>query len=221
MNRNLLGLLGVALAIMCWAGLLALRHFVFKLPLTLPSVALELALVLSGSVLFWHWILGILRRQAAEVRQHAEHLEALHDASIALTTEYELRHVLQKVVDLSRELTGAHYGALGILDEEGKHVDQFITSGLSPTAQARIGRFPQGEGLLELMIEKETSVRTAYVASDRHASGYPPEQPSMQSFLGVPIVSKGQVFGNLYLADKVSANDQAQPDSRHQIRPLH
>ena len=217
MNRRVLGLLGIALAVACWIGLLALRYYIFQLPLSIANVVAELGLVLVGSVLFWRWILGILRRQAAEVQQHADQMKALHEASIALTTEYELRLVLQKVVDLSRELTRANYSALGILDEEGKRIDQFITTGMSADIRTQIGRLPQGEGLLGPMIHQGISVRSGRIGSDERSAGFPPYHPQMESFLGVPIASKGQVFGNLYVADKMpntnttQAEDQRQP----------
>ena len=215
-NGWLLGILGVALAIVCWAGLLILRHFVFGLPLSAPSVLTELVLVGAGSVVFWHWIMTRLNRQAAEVRQHAERLEALHMASIALTTEHELRPVLQKVIDLSRELIHAQYGALGILDETGERIDQFITSGVSPSAQAQIGRFPDGAGLLGVSLFRGQSVRIANLLEDERGTGFPPNHPQMRSFLGVPITSKGRIFGNLYLTDKMPVREGRALSQPHQ-----
>ena len=79
MNRTVLGLLGIALAVACWIGLLTMRYYVFQLPLSVASIVAELGLVLVGSVLFWRWILSILRHQAAEVQQHADQLKALHE----------------------------------------------------------------------------------------------------------------------------------------------
>jgi signal transduction histidine kinase len=122
---------------------------------------------------------------------------------MALTTEHDLTEVLQKVVDLSRSLLNAKYGALGILDEDGENIDQMITSGLSPHARAQMDRFPFGSGLLAAPIKERRSVRVGTIAADDRARGFPPNHPAMHTFLGVPIMSKGRMFGNLYLADKL------------------
>jgi signal transduction histidine kinase len=137
-------------------------------------------------------------------------------ASIALTTEHELRAVLQKVIDLSRELIRARYGALGILDETGQRIDRFITSGVSPSAQAQIERLPVGSGILGISLFQGQSVRIANVVEDRRASGFPPNHPHIHSFLGVPIASKGRIFGNLYLADKLPERDDRVPFQSHE-----
>lgn len=206
-NGRKLGFLGIALAIACWVGLVLLRWLVFDLPLSIASVLVELVLVGVGSALFWYWIVTTLRRQDAEVRQQAERLEALHSATTSLITEHELRPVLQKVVDLSRELIHARYGALGILDEDGKQIDQFITSGVPHSAEAQIGRLPAGDGLLGLSLFQGESVRVADISQDERGAGLPPHHPDMHSLLSVPISSKGRVFGNLYLADKLPDRD--------------
>ncbi len=212
MDGRLLGALGIALALLCWAGLLLLRRFVFGLPLSVANMLVELALVGAGSALFWYWIIGALNRRNAEVRQQTQRLEALHSATTALTTEHELRPVLQKVVDLSRELIHARYGALGILNDDGSQIDQFITSGVSPSAQAQIGRLPGGEGLLGVSLFRGESVRIADIAGDERRAGLPAHHPDMHSFLSVPITSKGRVFGNLYLADKLAPRDPGSPN---------
>jgi signal transduction histidine kinase len=214
-DGRVLGVLGIVLALVCWAALLLLRVLVFGLPLTPANILVELILVAAGSALFWFWIVATLNRQNAEVRLQAERLAALHAATTALTTEHELRPVLQKVVDLSRELIHARYGALGILSEEGDQIGQFIASGISPSAQAQIGRFPGGHGLLGASLFQGETVRVADIAADERSSGLPTHHPDMHSFLSVPITSKGRIFGNLYLADKLAQGDHRsanQPD---------
>lgn len=203
MNTKLLGILGVFLALLCWAALIVLRFLIFHQPFTVPLVLVELGLVVLGSIVFWRWIISVLERQAREVRQRTQHLEALHSASIALTTEHDLTSVLQKVVDLSRALLSAKYGALGLLDEDGSSIVQMITSGLSPSSRARMDQFPRTHGLLGIPITERRPIRVDSIADDARARGFPANHPGMTSFLGVPLLSKGRVFGNLYLADKV------------------
>lgn len=203
MNTRLLGILGVLLALICWAGLIVLRFLIFHQPFSLGLIAVEMGLVVLGSAIFWRWIISVLERQASEVRQRTNHLEALHSASIALTTEHDLTAVLQKVVDLSRALLNAKYGALGILDEDGSTIAQLITSGLSPASRARMDHFPRTHGLLGVPIVEHRPIRVDSIADDPRARGFPVNHPTMNSFLGVPLISKGRVFGNLYLADKL------------------
>lgn len=210
MNTKLLGPFGVLLALTCWGGLIALRHFVFAQPAQLLPTLVELSLVLVGSLIFWHWIVDTLDRQAAEVRQRTHHLETLHTASIALTTEHDITQVLQKVVDLSRNLINAKYGALGVLDEDNEHISQMITSGMSLAARAKMDRFPQGHGLLGAPIKERVSVRVDNIPEDARSRGFPPNHPAMHTFLGVPIISKGRMFGNLYMADKLPGPFQNQ-----------
>lgn len=203
MNTKLLGVLGVLLALICWAALIVLRFLIFNQPFSVRLIMVETSLVVLGSAIFWRWIISVLGRQADEVRQRTRHLEALHSASIALTTEHDLTVVLQKVVDLSRSLLHAKYGALSLLDEQGSAVSQMITSGLSPTARARMDKFPRTHGLLGVPISERRPIRVDSIAADPRSRGFPANHPGMTSFLGVPLLSKGRVFGNLYLADKI------------------
>ena len=205
MTHRKLGWFGIALALGCWAGLIGLRVFVFGGPFIWRDVLIEMGLVFAGSVVFWQWIVAMLSRQAAEVQLRTEHLEALHAASIALTTEHDLTSVLQKVVDLSRSLLNAKYGALGILDDSETAIDQMITSGMSPAQRAMLDEFPHGHGLLGAPIDEQRPVRVDRISDDPRARGFPPNHPAMYTFLGVPIMSKGRMFGNLYLADKLTA----------------
>ena len=200
-------LFGVLLALACWVGLVAIRALFFRQPLVWGAVLLQLGLVLMGAIIFWQWITVMLERQAQEVRQRTRNLEALHAASIALTTEHDLTLVLQKVVDLSRSLLNAKYGALGILDEAGEHIEQIITSGISPAVRNGLDHFPHEQSLPNAPIVERQSIRIANIEIDPRARGFPAHHPAMHSFLGVPIVSKGRIFGNLYLADKQPSPD--------------
>ena len=133
---------------------------------------------------------------------HAERLEAIAAAIEAVTTGLELSEVLQHVVDASRRLVHARYAALGVLNEAGDAIEQFITSGLDEATRRKIGPYPEGRGLLGHIIETGRPLRVADMAQDPRAVGFPPHHPPMTSLLGVPIISKGRVFGNLYLSDK-------------------
>ena len=150
------------------------------------------------------------QRLAADAERQARQLVALHDASLSLSQELDLNEVLQKVIDLSRELAQAQYGALGVLDNDGQYLQQFITSGLAPEMRARMGALPRGHGLLGAVIKAGQTIRIPDISQDPRSVGFPPHHPPMHSFLGVPIRSKGEVIGDLYLTGKIGAHeDQA------------
>ena len=135
----------------------------------------------------------------------------LYEAIWALTSELSLDAVLQKVTDLSRELVGASYSALGVLGDNDKLV-QFITSGISQRGRQRIGRIPEGAGVLGVVLRLGQPLRLKDLNQHPEAEGFPPNHPKMKSFLGVPIVYKGRILGNIYLTNKIGAEEFSQDD---------
>jgi signal transduction histidine kinase len=128
----------------------------------------------------------------------------LLEAGLALSSELSLPAILQRIVDLAAELTGARYGALGVLGPDGI-ITQFITTGVSQAERAAIGHIPVGRGILGVLIDDATPLRLPDIAEDPRSVGFPPNHPPMRSFLGAPVSARGQVFGNLYLTEKKDA----------------
>lgn len=201
-NTRSLRWLGVLVPLVFWLGILLFEAALLGQPLSWPAALAELAFITAGSIVFANWIASSLEWQQAEVRRRSEHLVALRNASLALTNELELASVLQRVVDLSRTLVQARYGALAVLDIEGKNIAQFYTSGLTPDQRQTLGNPPAGHGLLGVMMHQGEPVRVNDVTADLRSTGFPGQHPPMRSLLGVPIMAKGRIFGNLYLADK-------------------
>ena len=133
--------------------------------------------------------------------------ELLLEAGVAIFSEHSLSAVLQRVADSARAVVGARYAALGVIGEDGSTLTQFITSGMSEAERERIGTLPSGHGLLGLVIRKRKPIRSADLNRHPERVGFPPHHPPMKSFLGVPIVLRGKVFGNLYLTEKVGATE--------------
>ncbi|MFJ9803152.1 GAF domain-containing protein [Streptomyces wuyuanensis] len=132
-----------------------------------------------------------------------ERLPALLEAVLGVGTDLELRATLQHLVDSATELTGARYGALGVVDPERDTITELYTSGLSDAERERIGRLPGGHtGLIGALIEDPRPLRVDDLGSDPRSAGVPEGHPAMESFLGVPIRVHTEVFGNLYLAEK-------------------
>jgi signal transduction histidine kinase len=122
-------------------------------------------------------------------------------SGLALAAELDLPVVLQRIVDLAAELTGARYGALGVLGPDGA-IREFVTTGIDAARREAIGHEPTGRGILGLLIREPHPLRIARIEEHPASAGFPPNHPQMTSFLGAPITSRGQVFGNIYLTDK-------------------
>jgi len=129
-------------------------------------------------------------------------LERLLEIAPALSGGLELETVLRRIVDAAREVTGAKYAALGVLDASGEALERFITAGLTDEEVARIGDLPRGRGVLGELIRHPQPLRLADVGDHPRSYGFPVGHPPMKSFLGVPIRVRGEAYGNLYLTDK-------------------
>src|SRR5581483_517406 len=129
-------------------------------------------------------------------------LRALVEAGIAVTSELTLDAVLQRIVEAAAEITGAPYAALGVIDRSGQGLERFVTTGIEPEVAAEIGHEPHGEGILGVLIRDARPLRLDDITSDPRSVGVPPGHPPMRSFLGVPILLRGVVFGNLSLTEK-------------------
>jgi signal transduction histidine kinase/GAF domain-containing protein len=126
----------------------------------------------------------------------------IREAAQQLEAGLPLRDLLYRLVQKACELTGARYGALGVLDVDGKGLADFIYVGVSETEAARIGHLPRGRGLLGALLTERSTIRVARIDADQRSCGFPPNHPEMTSFLGVPLRIDGHVFGNFYLTDK-------------------
>ncbi|MFZ0919935.1 MAG: GAF domain-containing sensor histidine kinase [Candidatus Dormiibacterota bacterium] len=138
--------------------------------------------------------------------------ERLLDTGLALAADLSLPTLLQRIVDLAVELTGAQYGAVGVLAPDGVELSDFITSGLSEQQRTAIGDLPRGRGILGVLIREPTVLRLQDIGQDPRSAGFPPNHPPMRSFLGAPIRAHGRVFGNIYLTDKQGASEFSDDD---------
>jgi signal transduction histidine kinase len=131
-------------------------------------------------------------------------LRRLLEAVLSVGSELDVVEVLRTIITAATELVDARYGALGVLDEAGTRLSQFITVGIDEEGRNAIGPLPQGHGILGLLIVDPRPLRLPDLRDHPESYGFPPNHPPMRSFLGVPILVRGQVFGNLYLCDKSS-----------------
>jgi len=124
---------------------------------------------------------------------------------MTIGSDLDLESVLRHIVESAVALVDARYGALGVLDESGARLSQFITVGMDDETYEAIGVLPEGHGILGLLIVDPKPIRLPDLHEHPDSYGFPPNHPAMKSFLGVPIRVRDQVFGNLYLTDKTTA----------------
>jgi signal transduction histidine kinase len=133
--------------------------------------------------------------------------EAVLAVARDLLADLDLERVLERVVTSARQVTGARYGAVGVLSEDRKSLDRFITSGIDAETRLAIGNLPTGRGVLGELIWHPAPLRIRDIGAHPHSYGFPIGHPVMRSFLGVPILIRGHAFGNLYLTEKLGADE--------------
>lgn len=119
----------------------------------------------------------------------------------------DLDEVLARLLQTAREVTGAHYAAVGVLDEQRARLARFLTSGIEEDRRREIGDLPHGRGVLGLLITDPAPLRLDDVSAHAESYGFPPGHPPMTTFLGVPVLIRGEAWGNLYLTDKPGGFD--------------
>lgn len=137
----------------------------------------------------------------------AEDLRRLIDAIVSLGSDLELAAVLRRLTETATELVGARYGALGVLSADRTHLSSFVTVGIPDREAEVIGELPKGHGILGLLIVEPRPLRLHDLREHPESFGFPPNHPPMTSFLGVPVLVRGEAFGNLYLTDKIDGED--------------
>ncbi|MCP9470403.1 MAG: response regulator [Nitrospira sp.] len=149
-------------------------------------------------------IARLFATQAGEVRQYLKQLAMLNESGQNIQEgKASLPALLQGILRTAKVLTGARYAALGVFDETGERLVQFLTEGIDEETKRAIGAWPTGRGLLGALIKDERTLRLKDVSQHKASVGFPPHHPVMRSFLGTAIRAHGKVFGRLYLTDKV------------------
>jgi signal transduction histidine kinase len=146
-------------------------------------------------------LLAELQGRLQAVLATRDAMRALLEAVVAISTGLDLESTLRRIVQTAVQLVDATYGALGVIGED-KRLAEFIPVGLSAEEIGRIHHWPEGRGLLGLLIDDPRPLRLADIAAHPASSGFPAGHPPMRSFLGVPVRVRDEVFGNLYLTGK-------------------
>jgi signal transduction histidine kinase len=134
-------------------------------------------------------------------------------ASVLLVTgDLDLDTILQRITEAAVSLVDARYGALGVISADGELLSNFVHQGIDDATAHRIGHLPEGRGILGVLIDDPRPLRLTDLHDHPASYGFPPNHPPMGSFLGTPILVRGEAFGNLYLTEKIGADAFSQGD---------
>src|SRR6187551_2302998 len=129
-------------------------------------------------------------------------LRRLIDAGRVLIANLDVEAVLEQLLDVARAVTGARYAAVGVLDESRQALERFVTAGIDPATHRAIGELPTGRGILGVLIDDPRPLRLEHIGDHPQSYGFPSAHPEMETFLGVPVTVREEVWGNLYLTEK-------------------
>jgi two-component system, NarL family, sensor histidine kinase DevS len=151
-----------------------------------------------------------LRELLVEVQDRVEQivdgrdrLDGLVEAMLVVTSGLELNATLRSIVHSATNLVDARYGAMEVHGQDNR-VLHFVHEGIDEETVRRIGRLPQGLGIIGLLIDDPKPLRLDNISQHRASVGFPPHHPPMRTFLGVPVRVRDESFGTLYLADKTN-----------------
>ncbi|MCK8432906.1 SpoIIE family protein phosphatase [Streptomyces sp. D2-8] len=148
--------------------------------------------------------LGRIDEQLRALLDAMDRMQGLLDAVVSISREVELPAVLHRIVTTAMDLVGARYGALGVLNETGEHLEEFITAGLSERERADLADtgLPTGRGVLGHLISHPEPLRLGDIPAHASSVGFPPGHPHMRTLLGVAISVRGEIYGDLYLSER-------------------
>ncbi|KWX63267.1 histidine kinase [Mycobacterium sp. NAZ190054] len=156
-------------------------------------------------------LLSEVQDRVEQVIKGRDRLDGLIEAMLAVTSGLELDDTLRTIVHTAIELVDARYGALGVRGSEHELVE-FVYEGIDEQTRASIGHLPEGRGVLGVLIDDPKPIRLHDISAHTASVGFPPNHPPMRTFLGVPVRIRDEVFGNLYLTDKIGGQPFSEDD---------
>lgn len=159
-----------------------------------------------------------MRELLTEMKGHVERMidtrdrmDGLIEAMLTITADLDLDQTLSTIVRAAMDLVDARYCAMGVRGH-GQRLARFIYDGVDEQTVARIGDPPEGRGVLGLLFDQPKPIRLDDLAQHPSSVGFPPNHPPMRTFLGVPVRTRGDVYGNLYLTEKRNAQSFTEDD---------
>src|SRR3954452_7700932 len=154
-----------------------------------------------------------VQQRLTSVARAQVRVQNLLDAFLSVSTGLDLPSTLRRITEVAVDLDDARYGALGVLRHGGAGLAQFIHVGIDDELAARMGSLPEGKGVLGQLITEPYPLRIRDLGQHPASVGFPPHHPPMRTFLGVPVLVRGEVFGNLYLTEKAQAEFTAEDEA--------
>jgi signal transduction histidine kinase len=156
-------------------------------------------------------LLAELQARLHAVLSTRDRMRGLLEAFVAVGSGLDLESTLKRIVETATGLVDAQYGALGVIGERERLVE-FVPVGMDEATIRAIDHWPEGRGLLGLLIQDPQPLRLADIASHPDSSGFPAGHPPMKTFLGAPVRVRDEVYGNLYLTEKQGGGDFTEDD---------
>ncbi len=147
-----------------------------------------------------HATLNTLARHTLRPDKARDLLESV----LVVSQGLDLGEALQRIVDVAARVLDARYVALGVRASDGG-LREFVYTGITPQVRATMGSLPRGRGVLGVLIDDPRVLRIDDLATHPSSVGFPANHPPMRSFLGAPILIRGEVFGSIYLTEKRTA----------------
>ncbi|MET9392954.1 GAF domain-containing sensor histidine kinase [Streptomyces sp. NPDC006624] len=147
-------------------------------------------------------LLEELQARLDAARGTRDRVHSLLEAVLSVGRELDLEQALRSIVQAAAVLVDAEYAALGVITPDGERLSEFLTEGVSEEQIAEIGHYPEGHGILGELIRHPEPLRLEKISEHPASYGFPAHHPPMNTFLGVPIRVRDQIFGNLYLTEK-------------------
>lgn len=159
-------------------------------------------------------LLTEVQDRIAQIVDVRDRMDRLIEAMLVVTAGLDLDDTLRSIVHTAIELVDARYGALGVreTDPESKQLAEFVYEGIDDRTRVLIGDLPRGHGVLGLLFDQPKPIRLANLSSHPSSVGFPEHHPPMNTFLGVPVKVRDEVFGNLYLTEKAGGQEFTDDD---------
>ncbi|MFJ2837979.1 GAF domain-containing protein [Nocardia sp. MH4] len=159
-------------------------------------------------------LLGQVQDRIAQIIDVRDNMDRLIEAMLVVTAGLDLDDTLRSIVHTAIELVDAQYGALGVreTDKTSNQLAEFVYEGIDDRTRVLIGDLPRGHGVLGLLIQEPTPIRLTRLSDHPSSVGFPPHHPPMNTFLGVPVKVRDEIFGNLYLTEKAGGQEFTDDD---------
>jgi PAS domain S-box-containing protein len=157
-----------------------------------------------------------LSEKAADLRASNARLRALINIGLELEAERDIDTLLNRLCTSARDLFGATYVTLGIVDRDRGTIDQIVACGADTQQWASVG--DSVRGLLGAVLAERQTLRGTSRTGDPAGLQFPAGHPNVDAYLAAPIASPAHVYGWICLV--ANENRTFSEDDEQLIRAL-